>query len=428
MLSILRSLALVGGLILAAGVLSLYRHALTSASHTRLRGQASRGDRRAVAALRLGEDLERLESAIRLGVGLATTCAGVYAGTWLARARGEAGGPSALVSAAVVAGLALAGFLLVDLLPRRFAAHRPTRIACALAWPMTVFAWPARPIAGVLDRAADLVARWVGAGRAARPAITQEEIQRLLQVGEATGLFEEGEHEIFKRAFRFLDRRARALMTPRDKVVWIDLADSPEEIRRKVIGSPHSRFPVCDQSLDNLLGIVQVKDLLAQSSAGPLFRVKGLLTLPAFIFEGNRGPQILEILKKSSTHTAVVLDEFGSVVGMLTLNDILAALLGDLPDAPGDDGSPRSVQGPDGSWLFDGRFPLDEFRELFDLGELPEGDVHTLAGLVVTHLGHIPRVSEGFEDLGLRFEVVGMDGNRVDRVRVHPSPRGTSGR
>ena len=145
-------------------------------------------------------------------------------------------------------------------------------------------------------------------------------------------MFEEAEHEIFKRVFRFLERRARALMTPRDKVVWIDLADSPDEIRRKVIGSPHSRFPVCDQSLDNLLGIVQVKDLLAQSSAGPLFRVKGLLTLPAFIFEGTRGPQILEILKKSSTHTAVVLDEYGSVVGMLTLNDILEALLGDLPE------------------------------------------------------------------------------------------------
>ena len=217
-------------------------------------------------------------------------------------------------------------------------------------------------------------------------------------------------------------------MTPRGKVVWIDLADSPEEIRRKVIGSPHSRFPVCDQSLDNLLGIIQVKDLLAQSSGGPLFRVKGLLTLPAFIFEGTRGPQILEILRKSATHTAVVLDEYGSVVGLLTLNNILEALLGDLPETAGEDDAPRSVQRPDGSWLLDGRFPLDEFRELFDLGELPEGDFHTLAGLVVTQLGHIPRVSEAFDYLGLRFEVVEMDGNRVDRVRVGPSPPGETAR
>ena len=124
----------------------------------------------------------------------------------------------------------------------------------------------------------------------------------------------------------------------------------------------------------------------------------------------------------------MVLDEYGSVVGLLTLNDILEALLGDLPETAGEDDAPRSVQRPDGSWLLDGRFPLDEFRELFDLGELPEGDFHTLAGLVVTQLGHIPSVSEAFDDLGLRFEVVEMDGNRVDRVRVGPSPPGETAR
>jgi len=212
-------------------------------------------------------------------------------------------------------------------------------------------------------------------------------------------------------------------MTPRDEVVWIDVDDSPDEIRRKVIGSSHSRFPVCDQSLDNLLGIVQVKDLLAKNSGEPTFRIKGLLTLPAFIYEGTRGPQILEILKKSSTHTAVVLDEYGSVVGLLTLNDILNAVLGELPERNGDDEAPRSVQRADGSWLLDGRFPLDEFRELFDLAELPSGEFHTLAGLVITQLGHIPRVSETFDLLGLRFEVVEMDSQRVDRVLVSPLAR-----
>ena len=138
-------------------------------------------------------------------------------------------------------------------------------------------------------------------------------------------------------------------MTPRNEVVWIDLADSPDEIRRKVIGTPYSRFPVCDESLDNLLGIVQVKDLLAQNSGGSLFRIKGLLTLPAFVYEGSRGPQVLEILKSSSTaHTAMVLDEYGSVVGILTLGDLLKAVLGDLPDREGKDESPPSVQQPDG--------------------------------------------------------------------------------
>ena len=239
--------------------------------------------------------------------------------------------------------------------------------------------------------------------------------------GTQAGVFEESEHEIFKRVFRFCERRARALMTPRDEVVWIDVSDSPDEIRRKVTGSTHSRFPVCDQSLDNLLGVVQVRDLLAQNSGEPTFRIKGLLTLPAFIYEGTRGPQILELLRKSSTPTAVVLDEYGSVVGIVTLNDILEAVLGGLPEGNGEDEEPRSVRRDDGSWLLDGRFPLDEFRDLFDLSHLPSGEFHTLAGLVVTQLGHIPRIAESFDCLGLHFEVVDMDANRVDRVLVRPA-------
>src|SRR5271157_672072 len=313
--------------------------------------------------------------------------------------------------------------LLGELLPRKIALHWPERIACGIARPMAVFAMLAGPLSKSLETMTELLARLLGVQSTARPPVTQEEIEGLLWEGTKAGVFEEAEYDIFRRVFRFCERRGRVLMTPRDEVVWIDVDDSPDEIRRKVIGSSHSRFPVCDQSLDNLLGIVQVKDLLAQNSGGPTFRIKGLLTLPAFIYEGTRGPQILEILKKSSTHTAVVLDEYGSVVGLLTLNDILNAVLGELPERNGEDEAPRSVQRADGSWLLDGRFPLDEFRELFDLAELPSGEFHTLAGLVITQLGHIPRVSETFDLLGLRFEVVEMDSQRVDRVLVSPLAR-----
>jgi putative hemolysin len=262
-----------------------------------------------------------------------------------------------------------------------------------------------------------------GVRSAAQVPVSPEQIKSLLHEGAKAGVFGPAEHEIFQRVFRFCERRARALMTPRDKVVWIDVSDSPEEIRRKVTGSTYSRFPVCDQSLDNLLGIVQVKDLLAQSSGGPRFQLKGLLTLPAFIYEGTRGPRILEILKKSATHTAVVLDEYGSVVGLLTLSDIVGAVLGEMPDQNGDSEASRSIQRPDGSWMFDGRFPLDEFAELFNLSALPGGEFDTIAGLVITQLGHIPRVSESFELGGLRFEVVEMDSQRVKGVMVTPEVR-----
>jgi putative hemolysin len=424
MSSILVPISVIGGLILVVGLMSLSESALVSARRWRLREQASRGHRGAAAALRLSEHIERFVSTVRVGTTLAATVAAVYVGVcvqrFLERARGESGFLLGITVGVVVAGITVATLLLGGLLPRKIGLHRPEPIACLLARPMVVFSMLTGPLVRCLEGTTDLLARLLGVQTAARPPITQEEIKGLLWEGTKAGVFEEAEHDIFKRVFRFCERRARALMTPRDEVVWIDLSDSPDEIRRKVIGSPHSRFPVCDQSLDNLLGIVQVKDLLAQSSGGPPFRIKGLLTLPAFIYEGTRGPQILEILKKSFTHTAVVLDEFGSVVGILTLNDILEAVLGDLPAGASEDEEPRSVQRPDGSWLLNGRFPLDEFRELFDLADLPEEDYHTLAGLVVTQLGHIPRLSETFDFQGLHFEVVDMDAKRVDRVLVSP--------
>jgi putative hemolysin len=274
------------------------------------------------------------------------------------------------------------------------------------------------PLSVLMASAADVLARLAGVPAGKPPPVTHEEIKAMLSEGLKAGVFELAEHDIFKRVFRFCDRKARVIMTPRDDVVWIDLADPPEEIRRKVINSRHSRFPVCDQSLDNLLGIVQVKDLLGPASNGTSFRVKGFLTMPAFIYEGARGPQILECLKKSSTRTAVVLDEYGSVIGLITLNDLLEAVLGGLPESPTDNEEDQVVQRPDGSWLIDGRFPLDEFRDLFDLPDLQNDEIHTLAGLVVTRLGRLPRIAESFEYLGLQFEVVDMDAKRVDRVLI----------
>jgi putative hemolysin len=281
-----------------------------------------------------------------------------------------------------------------------------------------VLALLAVPVMGLLNSLTELALRTIGIRPAVEPPVTQEEISLLLQEGTKAGVFEEGEHEMIKRVFRFCDRRARALMTPRSDVVWLDVADSPEEIRAKIISSHHTRFPVCDQSLDNLLGIVQIKDLLAADTSLEPFRIKGRLTLPLFIYEGTRGLKTLETFKQSASRIAVVLDEFGTVLGLVTLSDILQAIVGDMPVKPHAATDPTAVQRDDGSWLLDGRMALDEFRELLSLSSLPEGDFHTLAGLVVTELGHIPRVGEAFDFSGLRIEIVDMDGNRVDRILV----------
>ena len=424
-------LVVILSLILLLGLFSMAESALATARRWRLREKAGRGERGAAAALRLSENLERSLSSVRLGITLAATAAGFYAGACLGQflKHDSAGSHAALTQfQSVVIAVVFLAFRFDDVPGGRAGpqADRPSppgasrRVAGPAVGNLLAPVQSTGAGAQHPDRFSSSACWELDLSRGR--LITPEEIKGLLGEGTRAGVFDEAEHEIFKRVFRFCDRRARALMTPRNKVDWIDVSDPPEEIRRKVIQSPHSLFPVCDESLDNLLGIVQVKDLLAQNSGGSPFRLKGLLTLPAFIYERTRGPQVVEILKKSATHTAVVLDEYGSVVGIVTLNDILEAVLGDLPEADREE-EPRLVERADGSRLLDGRFPLDEFRELFDLDQTPDGDFHTLAGLVVTQLGRIPRISESFEYLGLRFEVVEMDSQRVDRVLVSRVPK-----
>jgi putative hemolysin len=421
---------IVAGLVLAEGLLALAEAALSGSRKSRLKEWAARGDRGAEGAIRLGEDPRGFAPTIQAAMTFLGSLAGVYAGAVLqpelSRAIERGGAPAAYRDAIGIACIALmitlATLVVADLIPRRVVLHRPESIARLLSRPIRALVVLIGPLVGILGAATDRALRVVGIRGSSEAPVTEEAIQELMQEGTRAGIFEQAEHEMVKRVLRFGDRRARVLMTPRNEIVWIDLADSPEEIRRKVIGSPHSRFPVCDQSLDNLLGIVHVKDLLGHGPDVEPFRIKGRLTLPAFLYEGTHGLKILEMLRASGTHNAVVLDEYGSVQGLLTLTDILEAIVGDIPDRSEEE-EPRAVQRPDGSWLLDGRLPLDEFRDLLDLPALPQGDFHTLAGLVVAHLGHIPRVGESFEAWGLRVEVVDMDGNRVDRLLIARADR-----
>jgi putative hemolysin len=413
------------GLIFLSGLLATARYAIESAKKSRLKSWSSQGNRAAGVALRLSNDPRRLDWTVQLSMTFLAILAGVYAGgTWVPALNSATEGLGGLSRYAhvlsvgfVVIALVLTSLVFAELIPRRLALIRPERIAVLVSFPIRGLELLAVPVMGLLSASTDFVLRAVGVRPAQEPPVTQEEISVLLQEGTKAGVFEEGEHEMIKRVFRFCDRRARALMTPRNDVVWLDIAESPEEIRAKIIASHHTRFPVCDQSLDNLLGIVQIKDLLAQDTSLEPFRIKGRLTLPLFIYEGTRGLKTLETFKKSASRVAVVLDEFGTVQGLLTLIDILQAIVGDMPVTPQSE-EPAAVKRPDGSWLLDGRMALDEFKDLVGALGLPEGDFHTLAGLVVTQLGHIPRVAETFHCCGLDFEVVDMDGNRVDRIVV----------
>ena len=270
------------------------------------------------------------------------------------------------------------------------------------------------------DLSTRVVLRLIGTRPSTEPTVTEEEVKAMVKEGTRVGVFEEVQHDMVRRVFRLGDRRAAALMTPRTEVAWLDAADPTDEIKRKITASPHSRFPVCDGTLDNVLGIVHVKDLLIHGFAGHPFDIKGRLTMPLFIYEGKPGLEVLEAFKKSGTHIAIVLDEYGTVEGLLTLNDVLEAIVGDMP-TEAEAGDQRAVRRHDGTWLIDGMLTVDEFRDLFEPASLPEGGYETLAGFVITQLGRIPSVADHFVWDRFRFEVVDMDGNRVDKVLVsHP--------
>jgi putative hemolysin len=305
-----------------------------------------------------------------------------------------------------------------ELAPKRLALHSPERIATLVAGPLRVLSSITRPVVWVLGVSTDLVLRLIGIRPSTEPPVTEEEIRVMLRQGTEAGVFEAAEHEMVEGVFRLGDRRINALMTPRREIVWLD-GDAPtDQVRQTILESGHSRFPVCQGSLDHVKGIVHSGDLLVRCLDGQPLELLASLRPPLFIPENQSANRVLELFKATGQHHALVIDEYGVVQGLVTITDLLEEVVGDI-----DQEEPQAVQREDGSWLLDGLLPVDEFKELLGLRQLPEeerGHYQTLAGLIITHLGHIPAAGEHFVWNGLRFEIVDMDGNRVDKVVVSP--------
>ena len=409
--------------------------AVVSSRKVRLQQWAQEGRHGAQTALDLSTEPERFLSTTQIGMTLIGILAGAYGEhSLVAKVSSRLGHyPSVapyndtLAFAFVVAAITYVTLVLGELVPKRLALHNPERLASLLAEPLSIISRIGAPAVYVLNGSTRLVLRLLRARPPEEPPVTEEEIRVMLEQGTEAGVFEEVEHDMMKSLLKLGDRAVYALMKPRRDVVWLDLEDPWEENRKKMSTSRYSRFPVANGSLDNVIGIVQTKDLLTQSLGGETIDLKKTALPPLFVPEGLPGLKLLEMFKKSRTHIALVVDEYGGIEGLVTLNDVLEDIVGDVAsdDAPTDK---TAIQRADGSWLLDGKIQIDEMKEILGVAKLPEedsGSYNTLGGFVMMQMGRVPVTGDVFEWEGMRFEVVDMDEKRVDKVLFSRVPAKT---
>lgn len=415
-------------LLLANGVFAMSELAIVSSRKTRLQQMCATGNARACAALELALAPDRFLSTIQIGITLVGILAGALGGATIAEQLGEqisrvsglAPYGEALGVAIVVIAITYLSLIIGELVPKRFALTQPERIAMLVAQPMKGLSRIVSPVVSVLSVSTSAVLTLLRIKHPTEPPITEDEIKVLIEQGTAAGVFEEAEQEMVERVFKLADRRVSSLMTPRPDIVWLDVDASREAIRQKVAENHYSRFPVCRKSMDHILGVVKAKDMLAFCLGSEELNLISVLKPPLFVPESRSALQVLELFKSSGTHMALIVNEYGSIEGLVTTNDILEAIVGDiLPTNPQFES--YATQREDGSWLFDGALPIDEFKEIFNLARLPgedRADYQTLAGFILFYLGRVPQATDHFEWNGLRFEIMDMDGNRIDKVLV----------
>lgn len=425
---IIRDILFVGALILANALLALSEMAVVSARKVRLQQRAEEGDDGARAALELANAPNRFLSTIQIGITLVGILAGAFGGATLAAKLAEplgripflAGYSQALSLGLVVLVITYLSLVLGELVPKRLALSNPERIAAAVSPVMRALSRVVSPAVRLLSLSTDGVLRLLRVRQLDDLPVTEEEVRLLIEQGTRVGVFEPSEQEMVGRVFRLDVRPVSALMTPRTEVVWLDLADPTEKLQAVILGSDYSVFPVARDTPDAIVGVVQAKDLLAQCLQGEPPDIEAVLQPAQFVPESMSLLAVLERLRDSHSQIALVIDEFGGFQGLVTLNDMLEAIVGDLPQLD-DRGEPDVIEREDGSLLIDGQVSIDDLKALLRVKELPEessGSYQTIGGLMMTTLGRIPSSGDHFEWGGLRFEVVDMDGFRVDKVLV----------
>jgi putative hemolysin len=420
-------------LIVANGLFSGAEIAIVSARRHRLQQLGEKGSRSARVALRLADSPNEFLSTVQIGITLIGILSGAVGGATVARRLAPlldqvpllAPYSEGLSFGLVVAAITFLSVVIGELVPKRLALASPEQLACAMAPTMRWLSRVSAPVVHLLSQSTDVLLKLLGVSASNEPDITEDEIKAMIRQGADSGVFEEVEHDMVQRVLRLGDRTIKTLMTPRTDICWLDVEEPLEDSLQEVLESTHSRFPVGKGSLDDCLGVVRVRNLLSAKISGQPINLEELMQPPLFVAESTRALSVLEQFKRSGIHIALVTDEFGGVEGLVTLNDLMEGIVGDLPSVD-DEEEPLVVTREDGSWLVDAGLDLDAFTELIDhdiFGIDQEGRYHTLAGFVMHVLERIPREADHFEWQGYRFEVMDMDGKRVDKLLVTPIPK-----
>jgi putative hemolysin len=415
-------------LVIVNGAFAMAEIAVVSSRQARLQQKANAGDVGARTALGLARNPGHFLATIQIGITLVGIFAGAFGGATIAAQVEERlnGIPSlapystALSVGGVVIAITFLTLVIGELVPKRLALHNPEGIASVIAVPMRALSVVASPIVWLLSASTSLVLRLLLVRPSKDVPVTEEEIRTLMQQGAEAGVFEEAERAMVGRIFRLGDLRVSALMTPRPDMVWLDVNDPPEQVRADLRDYPHSIYPVTEGGLDNVVGVVRARDLLARSVRDGMMDLRAVLQPPLFVPESMTALQVMELFKVKGTNMALIVDEYGGIEGTVTLHDLLEGIVGDIPSHDGME-EPPAVRRDDGSWLLDGQLLVNEVNDLLGMKVIPdERDTvyNTVAGFIISELGRIPMPGDHIAWKGLRFEVLDMDGNRVDKVLV----------
>lgn len=428
MISVLFEIILILILIILTGILSMAELAVVSTKKAKLEKLLHEGHKDAQIIIDFAEDPNQFLSTVQIGITLIGILTGAYGGATIAEPLAEFIGPSipyiGTISILIVVIITTYLTLVIgEIVPKVIALNNPEKVSLKLAKSMKVLEKICKPISAILAKSTDLVLWTIGMKSSSESIVTEEEIELLIEEGREDGTIEKEEEDIIKRVFKLDDKKVESIMTPRNEIIWVNLEDDRKVNEIKIMESKRSIFPVASGELDDFIGVVQAKDILSCLFKDEPFDINTIIKKPLVVSENLETLELVKEFKENQeyVHMALAVDEFGSVEGLITLNDLLEGIVGDIPGIDEND-DPMATKRSDGTWLIDGRFQIDNFKELFDYDkEFPdekEDQYTTIAGFILSLSGKIPDENEEYAWDRFKFEILDIDGHQIDKILV----------